>query len=264
MGEPIAVGKAPATQNSLNDISQRLCMLENKKEPKVKVADMLTAVAIIISILVAYTSWSKDRALARREQAQLIRTRTANAIEKLDHAATLTLSFYDESKLIFEKAKRSLHELDRNKQWSVANIVKVRNETFADLLAVHTKLLEEINSLGAEPVYIDQNDSGKLRREYRDALQKLKEIEQQDLEDVQGFTEDQIMSYTESKEQRAIDSCNGTPHFCAADFWHDLDEEAQYNRGGAKKKVEAAIRPLSDELEQIFSKTDDQLVPAGT
>jgi len=68
---------------------------------EVELTHVLTLITILISAIALTLSWSRDRKVRIRSQANAIRTAAANTLTKLDRWQTIQLSLYDELQPVF-------------------------------------------------------------------------------------------------------------------------------------------------------------------
>lgn len=238
----------PSIETSLASIDERLSKIETRRESKFKITDAFTAVTIALSVSLALYSWSKDRELVRKEQAQLIRSRVATAMGKLDKSKSLVMSIFVDSDLIFEKAKISLHNLEKSGQLNDTNIVAVRNETFRDLLQMQNKIVHSMNDLQMDTAYIDISGYKSVRDKYRNAIQDLRRNESDAFSEIQSFTQMRILQI------------NPKESFDSAEFWNFLSGKSEEQKRKTTDIIDKVVNNVNLELEQIINSQDDVLL----
>jgi len=81
-----------------------------KAKKEINIGEILTFLSIIISVIALMVSWSKDREIQRREQANKIRVEAAKVLAKIERWKELQLWFYQEIEQIFVETSEKLSE----------------------------------------------------------------------------------------------------------------------------------------------------------
>jgi hypothetical protein len=106
-----------------------------KLDRTLKVSDMLTSLTIIVSVIALMISWSKDRDIREREQANLVRNAAGQTLAKIERWKSLQLSIFDEIQPDFVETSEMLAKdydiiVTRDHLWKSINsenvIVKTR------------------------------------------------------------------------------------------------------------------------------------------
>jgi hypothetical protein len=113
----------------------------------IKASDLLTSVTIIVSVVALVITWTKDRDVRVREQADRVRAAAAKTLAKLERWQTLQLSLYDQLQPVFVETSEML-----GKEF---NVIGTRDYLWKQLNAEHTRISAKVLEEGFETAYVD-------------------------------------------------------------------------------------------------------------
>src|SRR5438876_1156154 len=113
----------------------------------IKASDLLTSVTIIVSVVALVITWTKDRDVRVREQADRVRTAAAKTLAKLERWQILQLSLYDQLQPVFVETSEMLEK--------EFNVIGTRDYLWKQINAQHTSISAKVLEEGFETAYVD-------------------------------------------------------------------------------------------------------------
>lgn len=113
----------------------------------IKASDILTSLTIFLSVVALLVSWTKDRDVRTREQADRVRTAAAKTIAKLERWEAIQLSLYSELQPTYVEVSEAMA-----KQFDV---VQSRDLLWKRINALRVKIASRVLDEGVETAYVD-------------------------------------------------------------------------------------------------------------
>ena len=214
-------------------------------EKTVKVGDVLTSLTIIVSVIALLLSFAKDRDAKVSEQANKVRSSTANALVKLDRWQGLQLSLYQELQPYYvETSEMLVSEFD---------VVKARDSFWKKVNIERTRVAKPILDEQLGTAYTDLlSHFPAARMKFVEVFAALSAIENEVTENFLYDCEQSILGL--KGQERSYQ----TPTLGNA-----LRKHALANSAALKTKSEEKISPLRAYLFSVISMDDEQIVKAS-
>jgi len=117
-----------------------------KLDRTVKVGDILTAGALVLSAVTLASSWSKEQEIETRQDADRVRTAAAKCIGKLDRWQSLHLATYEELQVVYVQASERVSR-------SMADLGATRDFVWKEVVAAHTRATARVSEEQIEVAY---------------------------------------------------------------------------------------------------------------
>jgi len=115
---------------------------------QIKLGDLFTSFAVLVSVASLIHTLNKDRLLRQRQQADIVRKAAALLMAKLDRWSGLSLSLFDRIDPQFVSASESLPEKEFDLQY-------IRDYLWKDLNNIRVKIHEKVMEEDIETSYIE-------------------------------------------------------------------------------------------------------------
>lgn len=218
----------------------------------ISLGDLATSAAIVVSagvsIVTFSCSWSQDRELLQRQQADQVRNAAADTLAKLERWREISVSLFDIVQPSLVEASEGLVS-DR----SLVQIQRVRDRLYASLinsrLSVHAALRDEeietayVYLFGYRPT---------LRDRLQQTLTLLKEKEVQMFERLQGAVEQEVSAYLRPEIRDR--------EYMTATLGNALRRAVAAVRNRFEDDASETLASLEVELTNLVRKSDTQLL----
>jgi hypothetical protein len=155
---------------------------------EIKTSDLLTTFAILVSASAFLYSWSSDRALQIRHQADIVRIACAATVEKIDRWEELTLSIFDRMQPSIVEATEIVVAGDTN------SLVKARDFLWKDVNRIRSQVQQDIRNENIESAYSAIFPySPAMRTDLKNIIDGLELIQIQMFDEILGSTESAIL-----------------------------------------------------------------------
>jgi hypothetical protein len=204
--------------------------------------NILTIVSILISIISLMYSFSKDRELRRKEQADVIRKAAGKTIAKLDRWKEITLSLYqDIQPLLVETTEKLQQDF---------NVIAVRDYLWKKLNEKQIEILNNILKEDIETAYVDlYGFHPSVRNLFEETLSQLKSDQEAIFKKLLDETQDSILSFSGKEDT-----------YQTAELGNRLRFSADAIREEAKRTIKERLDPLDIFLNRLVSMSDRDLL----
>jgi hypothetical protein len=113
----------------------------------IKASDILTSLTILVSVIALLVSWTRDREIRTREQADRIRVAAAKTIAKLERWEAIQLSLYSELQPTYVELSEGLV--------TRFDVVASRDLLWKRITALRTHIASRLLDEGVETAYVD-------------------------------------------------------------------------------------------------------------
>ena len=215
----------------------------------ITVGDLITVISVMVTIvgstITLSCSWSKDRQLARHEQANLVRTAAAATVAKLEHWRDISLSLFDAIQPALVQAGEDLAH-DRSK----SGVLEARDRLYKELYEARLSLQAAMRDEDIETyVYLYGYDSS-IRQ---NTLTRIKKIENQMFESLLRVTEAKVLVYL-SPEKKNDSS------YTSASLGNALREVVAATEESFNKRLHGTLDPAVSVLISLVFKPDADLI----
>lgn len=213
-----------------------------KIDPTIKLGDLLTTFAIIISLVALLSTLAKDRASREMEAANRVRVAAAQAITKLDRWQALQLSLYTRLRPGFIELSESLA--------SNYDVVAVRDGLWKRTSDEQSKVAQQI---------LDE----KLGTAYADLLAHFPAARERFLElgaTLAGIELRETESFLLDGQTKVLSFEGKKASYQTAMLGNALRSVAASHEDSLRIKSEAALQPLRNYLFQVIDRTDADIV----
>jgi hypothetical protein len=211
-------------------------------DPSVKLGDLLTTFAIIISLVALLSTLKKDRASRELEAANRVREAAAQAITKLDRWQALQLSLYARLRPDFIELSQSLAKN--------YDVLAVRDDLWKRVSDERSKVAQQVIDEQLGTAYADLIARFPAARDrFLEVNAGLAGIE---LQETDGFLlegQGEIMSFDGKKAS-----------YTTAMLGNALRTVAVSREDSLRSRSEAAIKPVRDYLFQVIDQSDAEIV----
>lgn len=214
-------------------------------EWEISVNDILTTLTISISALALIISWSKDRYLLKKQQADRVRKAVSNTLVKLDRLENLKLSLFQKVQPIFvETSEKLVDNFDvseaRDFLWKKIN---------SEISQIQSIILEE----KIEIAYIDLfTHFPEVRDIFLRTIDNITIIEEEILEAFLEETQDNVMIL---EKQKTI--------YTSAMLGNSLRKTSVRYKYNFKSSLETSMQPIREFLFEVISMTDQDILNRG-
>lgn len=214
----------------------------NEIDLKISMGDILTSVSILVSLFSLMSSFSKDRDLRRKEQADIVRNAAGRTIAKLDRWKEITLSLFEEIQPLFVETTEIL-----SKDY---DILVARDFLWKRLNEERIEILKKILGENIETAYVDlYGYHPHVRDLFEETLNQLKADTETLFEKLLNETQDDILFFSDKKDA-----------YQNADLGNRLRYSAGIIREEYHKVLKDRLRPLDEFLNDLVSKSDKDLL----
>ncbi|MCF6149980.1 MAG: hypothetical protein E3K37_15105 [Candidatus Kuenenia sp.] len=211
-------------------------------EKNFKASDLLTSLTIIVSVIALIITWTKDRDLRVREQADRIRTAGAETLAKLERWQALQLSLYDQLQPVLVETSEML---DRE-----FNIIVARDYLWKQINAEHTQISSKVLEEGFETAYVDLFAYyPSIRQKFLDVVDSLKASEQNSVESLLLNTQDAITSFQGKRST-----------YSTAQLGNALRAALAHTRNKFVQDTNSSLMLIRDQLYTLISTPDKDLI----
>ncbi|MDM0059006.1 hypothetical protein [Variovorax fucosicus] len=208
----------------------------------VKLGDLLTTLAILISLFALLSTLAKDRISREHEAANRVRSAAAQAITKLDRWKALQLSLYSRMRPEFIVLSQSLAKN--------FDVIEVRDDLWKRVGEERAKVAQQVIDEQLGTAYADLLAHFPVVRErFMELNITLADIE---LEETDGFLRDGQASILSFEDKKAS--------YTTAMLGNSLRSVAAGHEDSLRRKSEAALKPLQEFLFDVIKKTDSEIV----
>ncbi len=146
-----------------------------KIERNIKIGDLLTSGALLLSVLTLALSWSKDRDLQIRQDADRIRSAAAKCVAKLDRWQAIQLAVFEELQPVYVETSEKVAA-------QPTQLGAARDFLWKEIAAAHSRASAKIAEEQIETAYADLLASyPPMRRDFALALEQLRRVDEESL-----------------------------------------------------------------------------------
>lgn len=213
----------------------------------IKASDVLTSLTILVSVVALLVSWTKDRDIRTREQADRVRTAAAKTIAKLERWEAIQLSLYSELQPTYVEVSEAMA-----KQFNVASS---RDLLWKRINALRAKIASRVLDEAVETAYVDLFAyHPSIRGTFQEVMADLRTAEKEASLQLLAETERAILSF-EGKQSGYQTAQLGNALRAVA---HTVEVEF-------RKRIASRLTGIQDYLYRLLSLTDEQLlIRSGT
>jgi hypothetical protein len=208
----------------------------------IKIGDLLTIFAILISLAALLSTLDKDRAARRLEAANHVRDAAAQAIAKLDRWQALQASLYDRLRPAFIDLSQALAKR--------YDVFAVRDDFWRRVSDERAKVSQQVMDEQLGTAYADLiSHFPAVRGRFLEVNARLADIEREETNSFLLDGQDSILSFEKQRDT-----------YATAMLGNALRSVAATHEERLKKLSEEVIKPMRDYLFQVIDRTDEDIV----
>lgn len=147
-----------------------------KLERTLKISDLLTAITLLLSTIALVSSWSKDREVELRQDADRVRTAAAKCISKLDRWQVLRLAVFEELQVAYVQTSERVAADQKN-------LGAARDFLWKEVTASHGRANARISDEQIESAYSELIATfPSIRDDFVGTLEQLRAIDEKNLD----------------------------------------------------------------------------------
>lgn len=210
---------------------------------QIKIEDILTAFAIIISALTLASSLSKDRSLRKKERADKIRNSAASTLVKLDRWVELSMSIFQDVQPIFldeimSMSKNFDPETSKNVLWM--KMTEANNEVTWKILGENIQTAS-IELMGYRP---------DIRNPFMSAFKKMNSAREKMFENFVNDMQKDVLSFKGSRKEE----------YKPNDLWDKLNGSIMRNEWRFEKSIEPILDDIKGRLLDLICMDDVKIL----
>ena len=209
---------------------------------QIKIGDISTSLAIIISALTIASILTKDRSLRQKERADTIRNSAASTITKLDRWHELSLSIFHDVQPIFIDTIMTMSDN--------FDPVKTKNILWKEMTAANNEITWKILSENIQTASVElMGYRPDIRRVFESALMEL-----------QAAREDMFSNFIYDAQQAVLSFEGRKEEYKTNDLWNKLRGTIMRNRLAFEDRIKPTFTEMSNLLLGLVSKDDADLL----
>jgi hypothetical protein len=211
-------------------------------DSKIEVGDILTSISIMISAIALVISFSKDRNLQYKEQANRIREACAETIVKLERWKQLSFWIYTEAQPVYIKAGEMLA--------SDSNVLETRDFLWKELHTVRIKVQKIIVDEKIETAYSKlYSYDPSIQAAFTSTMSKLVLAEGKMFDEFLNEIQIIVLSYKQTNKEQTV-----------ASLGNALRAIASRHRLNYQEKLNEIISSLTISLTELIQQSDNEIV----
>jgi hypothetical protein len=209
---------------------------------EVKVADFLTSITIVISLIIFLRSLSKDRKIKQRESANKIRYAASKTIAKLDRWQELSICLYQNVKPHYVDISQSL-KVD-------FNISRIRDLLWQNIEKEQANILKQILDEQIEIAYVDLlGYHPDFYDFFNSSMNKLKKIQIYLFEQLCELSQEKVLYYVDKQDD-----------YLPAELGNQLRGISFALQDLHRKKTDEELKQMRGFLRKLINTSDKELL----
>jgi len=210
---------------------------------EIEIADILTFLTIIVSIVALLNVWLKEIQIRKKEKADRIRTAAARTVAKLERWKELSLWYYKDVQPLFVETSEMLkvkYDVSEARDFLWKKLSVARKDTAQRILDEEIEIAY-VELYGYYPEIYD---------EFTSLIKKLKDLEEDAFWDFLNTTQSDVLKFKEYPERE----------YYPATLGNNLRATCNKKLKSFQYTIEAEIEPINNILYNLILKSDEDIL----